>query len=141
MRAGSFKVFHFRFLTLCHQGWGFPANTAPMSAQSSPKQRSLDVIEQLEAANAVPTAPENNPELLPPVELIQYVLDKHHTYLRAELSRIEAMSERVAKVHGGHTPTLVEVFHIFCAMAEELDGHMMKKEQILFSGDSDPLRR
>ncbi len=112
-----------------------------MSAQSSPKQRSLDVIEQLEAANAVPTAPENNPELLPPVELIQYVLDKHHTYLRAELSRIEAMSERVAKVHGGHTPTLVEVFHIFCAMAEELDGHMMKKEQILFSGDSDPLRR
>jgi regulator of cell morphogenesis and NO signaling len=42
------------------------------------------------------------------------------------------MSERVAKVHGSHTPSLVEVFDIFCAMSEELDGHMMKEEQILF---------
>jgi len=90
------------------------------------------VIEQLEAASATPTAPENNPALLPPVELIGYIVDKHHAYLRAELPRIDAMAERVAKVHGGHTPSLVEVFHIFCAMAEELDGHMMKEEQILF---------
>jgi regulator of cell morphogenesis and NO signaling len=90
------------------------------------------VIEQLEAASTTPTAPENNPALLPPVELIGYIVDKHHAYLRAELPRIDAMAERVAKVHGGHTPSLVEVFQIFCAMAEELDGHMMKEEQILF---------
>jgi regulator of cell morphogenesis and NO signaling len=90
------------------------------------------VIEQLEAANATPAAPENNPALLPPVELIQYIVNKHHAYLRAELPRIHAMSERVAKVHGGHTPSLVEVFDIFCAMSEELDAHMMKEEQILF---------
>jgi regulator of cell morphogenesis and NO signaling len=90
------------------------------------------VIGQLEAATAAPTDPENNPALLRPVELIQYILDKHHGYLRAELPRIHAMSERVAKVHGGHTPSLVEVFDVFRAMAEELDGHMMKEEQILF---------
>lgn len=90
------------------------------------------VIEQLEAANAVPTAPENNPALLPPVELIQHIVDKHHAYLRAELPRIHAMSQRVANVHGGHTPALVELFEVFCAMAEELDGHMMKEERILF---------
>jgi regulator of cell morphogenesis and NO signaling len=90
------------------------------------------VIEQLETAGAEKTAPENNPALLPPVELIQHIVDKHHAYLRAELPRIDAMSERVAKVHGGHTPSLVEVFHIFRAMAEELEGHMMKEEQILF---------
>lgn len=90
------------------------------------------VIEQLEAANATPTTPENNPALLPPVELISHIVNKHHAYLRAELPRIHAMSERVAKVHGGHTPSLVEVFHIFCAMASELEGHMMKEEQILF---------
>ena len=90
------------------------------------------VVEQLEAANATATEPENNPALLPPVDLIQYIVDKHHAYLRAELPRIDAMSERVAKVHGGHTPSLVDVFHIFCAMAEELEGHMMKEEQILF---------
>lgn len=90
------------------------------------------VTEQLEAADAAPTDMENNPALLPPVELIQHILDKHHAYLRAELPRIHAMSERVAKVHGGHTPSLVKLFEVFCAMAEELDGHMMKEEQILF---------
>ena len=90
------------------------------------------VIEQLEAAFAVKTPLENNPALLPPVELIQHIVDKHHAYLRAELPRIHAMSERVAKVHGGHTPTLIEVFEVFCAMEDELQGHMMKEEQILF---------
>jgi regulator of cell morphogenesis and NO signaling len=90
------------------------------------------VIEQLEAANADKTAPEENPALLPPIELIGYIVDKHHGYLRSELPRIHAMAERVAKVHGGHTPSLVEVYEVFRAMASELDSHMMKEEQILF---------
>jgi len=90
------------------------------------------VIEQLEAANATPTAPENNPALLPPVELIEHIVDKHHAYLRTELPRIQAMAERVATVHGGHTPSLVELFVVFRSMSEELNGHMMKEEQILF---------
>lgn len=90
------------------------------------------VIEQLEVAGAAKTDPADNPAMLPPVELIAHIVNKHHSYLRAELPRIHAMSERVAKVHGVHTPSLVEVFEVFCAMAEELDGHMMKEEQILF---------
>lgn len=90
------------------------------------------VIEQLEAANAIPNEPENNPALLPPVELIEHIVNKHHAFLRADLPRIHAMAERVATVHGGHTPALVEVFHVFRAMAEELDSHMLKEEQILF---------
>lgn len=90
------------------------------------------VIEQLEAATAAKTSPKNNPAQLPPVELIHHIVDKHHGYLRAELPRIHTMAERVAKVHGGHTPLLVEVFQVFSAMAEELDSHLMKEEQILF---------
>jgi regulator of cell morphogenesis and NO signaling len=90
------------------------------------------VTEQLEAAAATPSEPENNPARLAPVELIQHIVDKHHAYLRSELPRIHAMSERVAKVHGGHTPALVELFEVFRAMAGELDGHMMKEEQVLF---------
>ena len=90
------------------------------------------VIEQLEAAAAGNTPPENNPALLPPVELIKHIVDKHHAYLRSELPRIHAMSERVAKVHGGHTPSLVEVYNIYCEMSQELAGHMMKEEEILF---------
>jgi len=90
------------------------------------------VIEQLEAANAEKTAPEDNPALLPPVELIEHIVDKHHAYLRSELPRIQAMAERVATVHGGHTPSLVELSLVFRSMAEELNSHMMREEQILF---------
>lgn len=90
------------------------------------------VIEQLEATSAKNTGPQENPALLPPVELIQHIVDTHHAYLRSELPRLQAMAERVAKVHGGHTPSLVEVYRIHCCMAEELAAHMMKEEEALF---------
>jgi regulator of cell morphogenesis and NO signaling len=90
------------------------------------------VIEQLEASAAGKISPESNPALLAPVELIRHVVDTHHAYLRQELPRLQAMAERVAKVHGGHTPTLIEVFHTYCGMADELAGHMRKEEEILF---------
>ena len=76
--------------------------------------------------------PGENPALLPPVELAGYIVETHHTYLRSELPRLHAMTRRVAQVHGGHTPSLVEVDEVFGAMADELAGHMMKEEQILF---------
>ncbi len=90
------------------------------------------VVEQLEAGMREAREEGSNPALLPPVELIRHIVDKHHGFLRGELPRIHAMAERVAKVHGGHTPTLVEVYEVFCEMARELDSHMMKEEQILF---------
>ena len=42
------------------------------------------------------------------------------------------MAARVAQVHGGHTPSLVEVYEVFSGMAAELAEHMMKEEQVLF---------
>jgi hypothetical protein len=47
-----------------------------------------------------------NPANLPPHELAAYIIDTHHGFLRRELPRLHAMSERVAYVHGGHTPSL-----------------------------------
>ncbi|MDP3850726.1 MAG: iron-sulfur cluster repair di-iron protein [Luteolibacter sp.] len=90
------------------------------------------VVDQLNAGAAGKEPSENNPALLPPVELIEHIVGVHHEYLRSELPRLHAMSERVAKVHGGHTPSLVEVFGIFCGMSDELNSHMVKEEQVLF---------
>jgi regulator of cell morphogenesis and NO signaling len=90
------------------------------------------VLEQLEAGNTEKSGPENNPALLPPVELIKYIVETHHEYLRNELPRLQAMSERVSKVHGGHTASLTEVYWTFCEMAVELTGHLIKEEQMLF---------
>ncbi len=90
------------------------------------------VVEQLEAELRDKAAPTHNPAELLPHELAVYIVETHHGFLRRELPRLHAMSERVAQVHGGHTPSLVEMFHIFTGMEAELASHMMKEEQVLF---------
>lgn len=90
------------------------------------------VVEQLEAELADKSAPGKNPAGLPPDELVAYIVETHHEFLRRELPRLHAMSERVANVHGGHTPSLVELFRVFLALEEELEVHMANEEQVLF---------
>jgi regulator of cell morphogenesis and NO signaling len=90
------------------------------------------VVEQLEAELADKSLPMQNPAELPPHELAAYIVEIHHGFLRRELPRLHAMSERVVHVHGGHTPALVEMFHTFTEMEAELASHMMKEEQVLF---------
>jgi regulator of cell morphogenesis and NO signaling len=90
------------------------------------------VVEQLEAEMADKSAPAQNPANLPPQELADYIVENHHSFLQRELPRLHAMSERVAHVHGGHTPSLVEIFHVLISLEDELTSHMMKEEQILF---------
>ena len=90
------------------------------------------VVEQLEAALRDKPAPEVNPAAFPPGKLADYIIERHHGYLRNELPRLHAMAARVAQVHGGHTPSLVEVYEVFSGMAAELADHMMKEEQMLF---------
>jgi len=65
-------------------------------------------------------------------ELTEYIVATHHDFLRRELPRIHAMAERVAQVHGGHTPSLVEVYEVFTEMGQELAAHTQKEEQRLF---------
>ncbi len=90
------------------------------------------VIDQLEAGMRDTGSPVANPALLPQVELVEHIVSTHHAYLKSELPRIHAMTQRVAHVHGGHTPTLLEVHEIFTEMAAELESHLMKEETILF---------
>ena len=98
------------------------------------------VVEQLEAELRDKPAPEVNPAVFPPEQLASYIVDKHHRYLRDELPRLHAMAARVAQVHGGHTPSLVEVYEVFSGMAAELAEHMMKEEQVLFPAISTMVR-
>lgn len=90
------------------------------------------VVEQLEAESSRTAESGINPAELPPSKLADYIVVRHHAYLRSELPRLQVMAQRVAKVHGGHTPSLVRVYEVFNALYLELDGHMMKEEQVLF---------
>ncbi len=126
-RPGRSRVFQAHQIDFCCQG----GRTLREACQS----RGLDigsVIAALNAEQAVPSVPDTNPADLPPAELASYIVGTHHEFLRRELPRLHAMALRVAQVHGGHTPSLVELFEVFVGLEEELGSHLMKEEQILF---------
>lgn len=126
-RPGLSRIFQSLQIDFCCQG----GRTLQEACER--KGVSLDaVIEQIEAEAADREPESANPAALPPHELAAYIVGIHHGFLRRELPRLHAMSERVAHVHGGHTPSLVEVFQIFCGLEDELNSHLAKEEQILF---------
>lgn len=126
-RPGRSRIFQALGIDFCCQGGRLLAEACKTKGISA-----ATVLEQLQAELADKNTPDQNPAELPPKELVDYIVETHHGYLRSEFPRLRAMSERVAKVHGGHTPTLVEVLEVFLGLEAELNSHMMKEEQILF---------
>jgi len=90
------------------------------------------VLADLEAEAERTPADLENPAALSLGELTRHIVETHHGFLRSELPRIHAMAERVAQVHGGHTPSLVEVYQVFTEMGRELAAHAQKEEEALF---------
>jgi regulator of cell morphogenesis and NO signaling len=77
-------------------------------------------------------ADRNEPENKPPLELVEYIIDKHHTFTKSELARLAPLMEKVVNRHGELHPELAELASIFNALAESLIPHMMKEEHVLF---------
>ncbi|MFB6371944.1 MAG: DUF542 domain-containing protein, partial [Bradymonadaceae bacterium] len=65
-------------------------------------------------------------------ELVDYIVDHHHDYLRDELGPLGELVEKVERVHGDNHPELHEVADIFDELARELPVHLSEEEQILF---------
>lgn len=65
-------------------------------------------------------------------ELIDYILDKHHTFTRDEMERIDALAEKVSSKHGGNHTELASVQSLFRRLCDDLRPHMLKEENILF---------
>lgn len=125
-RPSRSKVFQKHGIDFCCQG----GRTLGEACQRKVVDPSV-VVGDLEAESRE-VVEEANPAELPPVELIDYIVSKHHGYLREELPRIHTMAQRVAQVHGPHTPSLVQVHLIYEEMMVELAHHMMKEEDVLF---------
>lgn len=64
--------------------------------------------------------------------MIDHIVSKHHAFVRAEMPVIQAHAAKVARVHGPRHPEMVRVAEIFDGVVEEMTGHMMKEEHILF---------
>lgn len=64
--------------------------------------------------------------------LIDYILNVHHTYMRESLPVISAYAAKVVQAHGDRHPELLHVQQLFLGLADELEMHLIKEEQILF---------
>lgn len=109
------------------------AGKVPLSQACTKKGVDHDVIVQ-ELAEVDATVPpaEKDWTVAPLGELADHIVSTHHAYLNMELPRLDAMSARVAEVHGDRAPETVEVYKVFVEFRRELEDHAMKEEQILF---------
>lgn len=65
-------------------------------------------------------------------ELIEYIVGKHHRYLREELPQISQNVTKVFRVHGEDSPHLAEVHRLFNLLREDLLQHTAKEEESEF---------
>ena len=69
---------------------------------------------------------------LSPTELINHIVETHHTFTKSEMQRIQALAEKVIDAHGANHPELLKVSELFQQLSADLKPHMFKEEQVLF---------
>ena len=69
---------------------------------------------------------------MPLDELIDHIMETHHEYILKAVPDIAAFANKVADRHGEYHPETIEIRAIFLNLANELQQHMFKEENILF---------
>lgn len=64
--------------------------------------------------------------------LIQYIVSKHHDYLREELPEVYKNVARVNRVHGDHDLHLARLFVLYTTLKDELLEHTANEEEHIF---------
>lgn len=64
--------------------------------------------------------------------LVDYIMNNHHQYVRRMIPVISLHTDKVASVHGQNHPETKQIADLFLAVRDELEGHMMKEERVLF---------
>jgi len=67
-----------------------------------------------------------------PSALIEHILTRYHDVHREQLPELIRLAQRVERVHGGHPECPAGLAAHLETMAQELEEHMAKEEQILF---------
>src|SRR6056297_3796055 len=65
-------------------------------------------------------------------ELSEYIVKRHHSYVRESIPQLKKYLEKICEVHGDNHPELFKVKEEFNKAAEALKEHMNNEEQVLF---------
>ncbi len=64
--------------------------------------------------------------------LVAHILVSYHEALREELPRLQAMADKVARVHGDHHPQTIAVRRVLAGFVADLERHMVAEEDEVF---------
>lgn len=64
--------------------------------------------------------------------LIDYIVNTHHKYVIQAIPVIYEYTQKVARVHGDRHPEAIKIAEKFVVVADELNRHMCKEEDVLF---------
>lgn len=65
-------------------------------------------------------------------QLTDYIVLKHHVFVKQVMPAIHQHLYRVATKHGDRFPYMQQVFNLFASLQLEMDSHMQKEETVLF---------
>jgi regulator of cell morphogenesis and NO signaling len=65
-------------------------------------------------------------------ELSNYIVKRHHMYVRENIPILKKNLEKICQVHGDYHPELYKINELFTVSAGNLTMHMQKEEQELF---------
>src|SRR5690554_5370470 len=95
----------------------------------------LDELENLQKGSAENNYNEWNLDFL-----VDYIVNNHHQYIRSKFPEVKFYAEKVARVHGGHHPELLEVLQKVELLGEELMHHIQEEEEGVFQQIKDLVR-
>ncbi|PKM93677.1 MAG: iron-sulfur cluster repair di-iron protein [Firmicutes bacterium HGW-Firmicutes-1] len=94
-----------------------------------------DILSKLEAAYEETQKVTNNQvdlRKITPSELIDYIINTHHTYLKKSLPELSELTTMILRVHGVKHTDLFTVHKLYHSLKTDLDQHLIKEEEILF---------
>ncbi|HLJ16996.1 MAG TPA: iron-sulfur cluster repair di-iron protein [Bryobacteraceae bacterium] len=65
-------------------------------------------------------------------DLIRYIVEVHHAYLRSELPSLGRMITNLENFHGARRPEVLPLRRALARLTEELQVHLKKEEAVLF---------
>lgn len=86
----------------------------------------------MSAAASTPEPSQTDLRDLETPRLIAHILDRYHQVHRQQLPVLIALSERVERTHVGQPGAPIGLTELFMVIAEDLEDHQQKEEQVLF---------
>lgn len=70
---------------------------------------------------------------MPSTELMEYIVDKHHTFMKEEMPLVDQLLNKILKVHYvDHREVLSPLHQLFSKLKGEIEEHLVKEEELLF---------